>query len=414
MKKKAFIHPYIPNSVPEIRDAMLREVGLKSVYDVYNEIPERLRFKERLDIPEAIPSEYALKRHVENILARNGTCKEYLSFLGAGCWQHHVPAVVDEIINRSEFLTAYCGMNYSDLGKYQARFEFNSLMGELLDIDAVANPIYDWGDVAGRSIRMASRITGRNEVLVPKLICPDRLSEIRQLCQPEEMSNAIAVRSVDYNPENGLMDLEDLKKKISEKTAAIYFENPSYLGFIEEQGEAITDIAHKNGALSIAGVDPISLGVLEPPGSYGADIICGDLQPLGIHMFAGGGQSGFIAFRDEEVYVAECPLEIYSIMDTIKEGEYAFAEVRAERTSYGSRDKGKDWVGTASGLWTIASAVYLTLMGPQGMREIGELIVKNARYAQTRLSTLPGVAIKFSQPNFKEFLVDFSGSGRTV
>jgi glycine dehydrogenase subunit 1 len=228
------------------------------------------------------------------------------------------------------------------------------------------------------------------------------------------MSNAIAVRFVDYNPETGLMDLEDLKKKISEKTAAIYFENPSYLGFIEEQGEAITDIAHKHGALSIAGVDPISLGVLEPPGSYGADIICGDLQPLGIHMFAGGGQSGFIAFRDEEVYVAECPLEIYSIMDTIKEGEYAFAEVRAERTSYGSRDKGKDWVGTASGLWTIACAVYLSLMGPQGMREIGELIVKNARYAQMRLSTLPGAAIKFSQPNFKEFLVDFSGSGKTV
>jgi glycine dehydrogenase subunit 1 len=412
MKKKAFVHPYIPNSVPEIRDAMLKEVGLNSVYDVYSEIPERLRFKERLNIPEAIPSEYVLKRHAENILARNGTCKEYLSFLGAGCWQHHVPAVVDEIVNRSEFLTAYCGMNYSDLGKYQARFEFNSLMGELLDIDAVANPIYDWGDVAGRSIRMASRITGRNEVLVPKLVCPDRLSEISQLCQPEEMSNAIAVRFVDYDPETGLMDLEDLKKKISEKTAAIYFENPSYLGFIEEQGEAITDIAHNHGALSIAGVDPISLGVLEPPGSYGADIICGDLQPLGIHMFAGGGQSGFIAFRDEEVYVAECPLEVYSIMDTIKEGEYAFAEVRAERTSYGSRDKGKDWVGTASGLWTIACAVYLSLMGPQGMREIGELIVKNARYAQMRLSALPGVAVKFSQPNFKEFLVDFSGSGK--
>jgi glycine dehydrogenase subunit 1 len=414
MKKKAFIHPYIPNSVPEIRDAMLKEVGLQSEYDVYSEIPERLRFKDRLDIPEAIPSEYALKRHVEEILARNSTCKEYLNFLGAGCWQHHVPAVVDEIVNRSEFLTAYCGMNYSDLGKYQARFEFNSLMGELLDIDAVANPIYDWGDVAGRSIRMASRITGRNEVLVPTLICPDRLAEIRQLCQPEEMSNAIAVCSVDYDPKTGLMDLEDLENKISEKTAAIYFENPSYLGFIEEQGGAITGIAHEQGALSIAGVDPISLGVLEPPGSYGADIICGDLQPLGIHMFAGGGQSGFIAFRDEEVYVAECPLEIYSIMDTIAEGEYAFAEVRAERTSYGSRDKGKDWVGTASGLWTIACAVYLALMGPEGMREIGELIVKNATYAQLRLSTLPGVTTKFTQPTFKEFLVDFSDSGKTV
>ncbi|MCF8067955.1 MAG: aminomethyl-transferring glycine dehydrogenase subunit GcvPA [Desulfobacterales bacterium] len=414
MEKKTFIHPYIPNSVPEIKAAMLKEVGLKSVYDVYNEIPEQLRFKDKLDIPEAITSEYALKRHVEEILEKNVTCREYLNFLGAGCWQHYVPAVVDEIVNRSEFLTAYCGAGYSDIGKYQARFEFNSLMGELLDIDAVSNPIYDWGDAAGRAIRMASRITGRNEVLVPKIIDPDRLAEIRQLCQPEEMSNAIAVRLVDYDPETGLMDLNDLTKKISNKTAAVYFETPSYLGTIEDQGKEITDIAHKIGALSIAGVDPITLGVLTPPGSYGTDLIVGDLQSIGVHMLAGGGQSGFIAFRDEEVYIAECPLEIYSIMETVEEGELAFAEVRSDRTSYGSRDKGKDWVGTASGLWTIAGAVYLTLMGPEGMREIGEVIVKNAKYTQNRLSEMAGVSIKFSQPNFKEFMVDFSGTGKSV
>jgi glycine dehydrogenase subunit 1 len=210
------------------------------------------------------------------------------------------------------------------------------------------------------------------------------------------------------------MDLEDLKRKISDKTAAVYFENPSYLGFIEDQGAEITKIAHAAGAQSIAGVDPISLGILTPPGSYGADIICGDLQSLGIHMLAGGGQSGFIAFRDEEIYIAECPLEIYSIVDTVKEGEFAFAEVRSERTSYGLRDKGKDWVGTASGLWTIGAAVYLSLMGPAGMREIGEVILKKAAYARNLLLTLPGVKPVFSQTNFKEFLVDFSGTGKTV
>ncbi len=414
MENKDFVHPYIANSVAAIRDEMLKETGLKSVYDVYAEIPEKLRFKGRLDIPEAIPSEYLLKRHVEDILMKNVPCGEYLSFLGAGCWQHHVPEVVDEIVNRSEFLTAYCGANYSDLGKYQARFEFNSLMAELLDIDAVANPIYDWGDVAGRSIRMASRITGKNEALVPGTICPQRLAEIRPLCQPAEMNGAIAIRLVDYDPVTGLMDLEDLKRKVSDKTAAVYFENPSYLGFIEDQGAEITKIAHAAGAQSIAGVDPISLGILTPPGSYGADIICGDLQSLGIHMLAGGGQSGFIAFRDEEIYIAECPLEIYSIVDTVKEGEFAFAEVRSERTSYGLRDKGKDWVGTASGLWTIGAAVYLSLMGPAGMREIGEVILKKAAYTRNLLLTLPGVKPVFSQTNFKEFLVDFSGTGKTV
>ena len=414
MENNEFIHPYIPNSVGSVRDEMLKETGLKSVYDVYGEIPERLRFKGRLDVPEAIPSEYLLRRHVEEILGKNKTCGDYLNFLGAGCWQHYVPAVVDEVINRSEFLTAYCGANYSDVGKYQARFEFNSLMAELLDIDAVSNPIYDWGDVAGRSIRMASRITGRNEVLLPDTICPMRLSEIRQLCQPDDMSNAIAVKLVEHDPETGLLDLEDLKAKISEKTAAVYFESPSYLGFIEDQGEDITKIAHAAGAQSIAGVDPISLGILTPPGSYGADIICGDLQPLGMHMLAGGGQSGFIAFRDEEAYIAECPLEIYSIMDTVKEGEFGFAEVRSERTSYGLRDKGKDWVGTASGLWTIGAAVYLSLMGPAGMREIGEVIIRKAAYTQKLLSGLPGVKGVFTQPSFKEFLVDFNGTGKTV
>jgi glycine dehydrogenase subunit 1 len=287
-------------------------------------------------------------------------------------------------------------------------------MGELLDIDVVSNPIYDWGDAAGRAMRMASRITGRNEVLIPKIIDPDRLAEIRQLCQPEEMPGAIALRFIDYDSTTGLMDLADLKKKISDKTAAVYFENPSYFGCIEDQGREITQIAHENGCLSIAGVDPISLGLLLPPGSYGVDLIVGDLQSLGVHMFAGGGQSGFLAFRDEEIYISECPLEVYSIMDTIEDGEYGFAEVRAERTSYGSRDKGKDWVGTASGLWTIASAVYLSLMGPQGMKEIGELIVKNAKYAQNLLSSLPGVSIRFSQPSFKEFMVDFSGTGKTI
>jgi glycine dehydrogenase subunit 1 len=228
------------------------------------------------------------------------------------------------------------------------------------------------------------------------------------------MANAISVVLVEHDPVTGLLDLNDLKNKLSGATAAVYFEIPSYLGLIEDQGEDITCLAHKKGALSIGGVDPISLGVLRPPGSYGADLIVGDLQSLGVHMSVGGGQSGFIAFRDEEIYIAECPLEIYTIMDTVVEGEYAFAEVRAHRTSYGSRDKGKDWVGTASGLWTIASAVYLTLMGPAGMKEIGELIVKNSRYARNLISSLPGIRIQFSQPHFKEFLVNFSGTGQTV
>lgn len=413
MEKKSFVHPYIPNSVPEVREKMMEAIGITDIEELYCEIPEELRFRGRFDMPEAIRSECEVRQHVERILNKNTTCKEYLSFLGGGCWQHYVPAVVDEVVNRAEFVTAYCGGTYSDLGKFQARFEFYSMMGELLGVEAVSEPIYDWGAAAGFSIRMAARITGRNEVLIPEQISPDRLAEIKTFCQPESMKNAIKVVTVKYNDETGCLDIDDLKSKISDKTAGVYFEVPGYFGVIEDKCAEITAIAKANGSISIVGVDPVSLGLLTPPGEYGADIICGDLQPLGVHMLCGGGQSGFIGFRDEEAFAAECPLACYTIAPTAVEGQYGYTEMLPERTSYGTRDKGKDWVGTASGLWTIAAAVYMALMGPQGMREIGETLIQNANYAKKLIGEIPGVKIEFTT-SFKEFVVNFSGTGKSV
>lgn len=413
--KKPFVHPYIPNSVPATKQAMLREIGLDDVEEIYAEIPERLRFKGRLDIPEPILAERDLERHVKGLLDKNTSCEEFLNFCGAGCWQHYVPAVVDEVINRAEFLSAYCGGDYSDLGKYQARFEFNSQLGELLDLDGVANPIYDWGDVAGRSFRMASRITGRKRVLYPRTMSPMRLAEARTLCQPEIMPTHIKLEAVDYDPATGCIDLDDLRRKLGDDVAAVYFENPGYLGFIEANAAEIVQAAHAAGALAINGVDPITLGVLAPPGAIGADIACGDIQPLGMHMHAGGGCSGFIAFRDDDpIFAQECPLELYTLLETVVPGEYAIGEAIAERTSYGLRDQGKDWVGTASGLWTIAAAVYMTVMGPQGFKEVGETCIARSHYAADRLGQIPGVAIKLSPAFFKEFVVNFDGAGKTV
>lgn len=413
MKEQDFVHPYIPNSAPLVKAELMKEVGITDLEELYSEIPEHLRFRGRLDVPEAILSEYELRRLMEDLLNKNTTAKEYLNFLGAGCWQHHVPAVVDEVVNRSEFVTAYCGGTYSDHGKFQARFEFYSMLGEMLNVDAVSEPIYDWGTAAGFSLRMASRITGRNSVLIPKNISPERLAQIETLCQPESMKNHIQVVKVEFDPATGNMDLTDLEKKLNDQVAAVYLEVPGFFGTIEDQAVTITSMAKKVGAQSVVGVDPISLGVLKAPGDYGADIICGDLQSLGIHMYCGGGQSGFIAFRDEEVYVAECPLAIYTIAETAIEGQYAYAEVMPERTSYEARDKAKDWVATASGLWTIGSAVYMALMGPQGMREVGETILQNANFAKKRIGELPGVKVLFDT-TFKEFVVNFDGCGKTV
>ena len=411
MSEAAFTHPYIPNSAPGVREEMLREGGRDSVEDILVEIPGELRVQGLLDLPEPLISEYDLRRHVQGLLDRNVSSADCLSFLGGGCWPHFVPALCDEIVSRGEFLTAYSGSSYSDLGKHQARFEYNSLMAELLDYDVVVEPAYDWGSAAGFAARMASRLTGRRELLVPQNLGRERRSIIAELCEPEYMAGHIAVRDVACDAA-GHVDLADLRAKLSDATAAVYFENPGYLGQLEPRAAEICRLTRGAGAISIAGVDPISLGIVAPPGAYGADIAVGDLQPLGIHMAAGTGLSGFMAFRDEEAYVRECPFAIYTILETTVPGEHTFAELLSGRTSYGLRDKAPDFVGTQTGLWAICAAVYLASMGPQGMREVGETIVRRARYAARRLAALPGVTLPLGEGFFKEFPIRFAG--RTV
>ena len=393
---------------------MLKSIGARNIEQLYQEIPDKLKLKTLLNLPPPFLAEMDLKKHVESILARNKTCSEYLNFLGAGCWQHYVPAVCDEITQRSEFLTAYVGDTYSDLGKFQVWFEFASQMGELVNMDVVAVPLYSWGVAAGMAIRMAARITGRNEVLLPQTICPERLSSIRTLCQPESMNSHIAIKKISYDLQTGFINIDDVKTKISSQTAAVYVEIPSYLGFIEQNGSEIAKIAHESGALFIVGVDPISLGVLAPPADYGADIVVGTAQTLGVHMNCGGGTIGFIASRDEERFVAEYPTFLVSITETEVDGEYGFGQCSFERTSYIARDKGKDWIGTAAGLWTVAATVYMALMGPHGFKEIGNLIIQRSQYAMRLLSEIEGIKIPFSSANFKEFVVNFDNTGKTV
>jgi glycine dehydrogenase subunit 1 len=392
----------------------LKEIGINNVEEIYKEIPEALRLKRKLNLPDPFLSEHELKRHAKGILSKNKTCDEYLSFLGGGCWQHYVPAVCDEILSRSEFLTAYGGGTYAAFGKMQAQFEFQSLMGELLGMDVVSEGSYSWGAVAGNAIRMASRITGRGEVLIPKTVGPERLATIQTFCKSVPENRGIQIKLIDYDSETGLMMLEDLKKKISSETAAVYFENPTFIGSIESKGDEISEIAHGEGAETIVGVDPISLGILVPPSEYGADIVVGNAQPLGVHMNYGGGLFGFIASRDEEKYVAEYPSWLISITETIKKGEYGFGLTKFDRTSYVGRDKGKDFLGTGAGLWTIAGAIYISLMGPKGFQEIGETIIQRSHYAIDALSKLDGVKVLFPENAFKEFVVNFDGVGKSV
>ncbi|MWG33402.1 aminomethyl-transferring glycine dehydrogenase subunit GcvPA [Halomarina oriensis] len=400
-------HPHMPNATEEATSAMLSAVGASDVEELYEQIPERLRFRGELGLPEPM-TEIELQQHVGGLLERNETCESNLNFKGAGCWQHYVPPVCDEIIERREFLTSEWGSPESDKGRNQAWFEFCSQLGELLELDAVGLPVYSWGNAAGFAMRMAHRLTGRTEVLVPESISPERQSVMENYSRLSSGERRLTIETVAFDPETGELDLDDLRERCSSSTAAVYYESPSYLGTIESGAETIADVAHEAGAECIAGVDPITLGVLDSPATHGADIVVGTTQPLGIHM-NGGACSGFIASRDEEEYVVEYPTLLLSVTNTATEGElgYAFMPEQLHRSSYGLREDGNDYTGTSVYLWTIANAVYMSLLGKHGFRELGELVVERSHYAAQRLSAIDGVEVRLSPSFFKEFVVDF-------
>lgn len=413
MNEEKIVYPYIPNSVSEIKKQMLDEVGASDIMDLYEEIPEHLRFKGKMNLPEPILDEYSIRRHVEGLLNKSKNCSEYLNFLGAGCAQHYVPAVCDEINGRGEFLTAYSAVFWGDHGKWQAWFEYQSLMGELLDMDHLSIPTYDGPQAAASSLRMAFRITGRNEVIIPGTMNPETLLTTKNYLNGV-VKPLIEIKMVGFDPATGLLDLDDLKSKISSNTAAVFIENPSYLGFIETQVEDIGKIARKNGAEFIVYADPISLGVIAPPVQYGATIACGDCHPLGIHMQAGGGQAGFIASVDDMDHASQFKDFVVSLTSTVNEGEYGFGVVLPMNLSYFSREEAKEYTGTSAGLWAITTAVYLSLMGPKGMQEVGQTIMQKAQYAAKRISGINGINVKFNSPFFKEFVLNFDKTGRSV
>jgi glycine dehydrogenase subunit 1 len=400
------VHPYIPNSAPNIKEAMLREVGAASADELYAAIPERLRLRRDLDLEPALRSEAELRRHFEALLERNRSCKETLSFLGGGCWQHHVPAVVDEVVNRGEFLTAYYGESYTDHGKLQALFEYASLVGELVELEAVSQPTYDWASAAATALCMCGRVAGRRRVLVPASTSPERLAVMRGYCAPW-----VDLELVPFDAATGLLDVAALEAALGDDVACVYIETPGYLGVIETGAARIASLAHDAGAFVCVGVDPVSLGVLEAPPRYGADVVCGELQPLGVHMHYGGGLAGFVATPDEERWVAEFPTFLVGMTPTAVEGEYGFGEVAWERMSYVQRGESKEYAGTTQNLWAIAAAVYLSLLGPGGLEDLGRGCMQRARYAAARLARVPGVeAPALSGPVFKEVVVHYEGT----
>jgi glycine dehydrogenase subunit 1 len=405
-------HPYIPNSVPKIKEEMMREIGITRIDQLFRDIPEECLLKKKLNLPEHGLSEFEVRKHVENLLSNNKTCNNMPVFLGAGCWPHYVPAVVEEIAHRSEFLTSYTPYQPEiSQGMLQALFEYQSMICELTSMMVANCSVYDWATALGEAARIAARVKGKNEILIPDIIHPERASTLKVYTDPA----GIKVKKVSHQEETGQLDLNDLKDKISEKTAAVYVENPSYLGFLQTEVEEIGKHAHAKNALFIAGVDPTSLGIIKPPGEYGADIVIGEAQPLGNPMNFGGPLLGLMACRDDMTLIRQMPGRIIGLTTTQDNSRQAFCMTMQTREQHIRREKATSNICTNEALCAVASAVYMALLGPEGFRELGESIIYKANYAMNLLSKIPKIKTPvFNAPHFKEFTVNFDGADLTV
>jgi glycine dehydrogenase subunit 1 len=397
-------HPYIPNSEPEVKE-MTSKIGVKSVDELYKDVPRRYILTRRLNLPKAL-SECELKRHLSGLLSKNKTFQDLPIYLGAGCWPHYVPAVVENIVQRTELLTSYTPYQPEiSQGMLQTLFEYQSMICELTNMDVANGSLYDWASSLGEAARLALRVTGRRELLVPRIIHPERLATLETYIGPV---GAFA-RKVEYKRTTGELDLEDLKSKISETTAAVYVENPSYLGCIETAGAEIAETAHDVGALLVVGVDPISLGILKPPGDYGADVVVGEGQPLGNHMNFGGPLLGIFAVRGDMRLIRQVPGRIIGLTTTHDQNRRGFCMALQTREQHIRRQKATSNVCTNEALCAVASAVYLALLGPNGLKELCETIMYKSHYAMKRLAEIDGVtAPVFRAPHFKEFTVGFA------
>ncbi len=396
-------HPYIPNSAPEVRAEMLRVVGALTTDDLYAAVPKELRFNQRLKMEEGIVEEGRLLRRVSGILSKNTAATEMLSFLGAGCYQHEIPAVCDEINRRGEFVTSYAGDTYGDHGRLQALWEFQDLMAELVELDVVTTPVYDWSTAAAVALRSCVMLTGRRRVLVPSALLLDR-----RLVLADYLSHDVQVVEIPFDERTGLLNLEALRAALSDTVAAVYIEYPNALGVVDYQAPEVVELAHRYGALAVVGADPTGLGVLAAPGSFGADFAVGDLQPLGMHMSYGGGLSGYLAFHNDPAVIETCPAFIFGKTDTLEPGQNGFGYLKFDRTHYVKRGEGSQNGGTTTALWAITAAAYLGLLGPAGLRELGAGLMQRSRYAAELIGEIPGITgPRFSGPILKEFVITY-------
>jgi len=376
---------YIPNNSEE---EMLKEINFTKE-KLFSDIPKDLRSDLNLWDEK---SEMEVKRELKNILDKN---KVMLNFLGAGVYNHYVPSVVKEIVRRSEFYSCYTPYQPEvSQGMLQALFEYQSLMAELLDMDVVNSSMYDWATSLSEAALMCYRVKKKPKFIISKNIHPERREVLKTYTE-----GILEIVEIGYN-EKGV-DLGDLKKNI-DNSCGVYIENPTFLGYFEQNLEEIGEIVHKNDALLVAGVDPISLGIIKSPGEY-ADIAIG--ESVGYPVSFGGPLLGIFGVRNDMNLIRKMPGRLIGITGD-SEGNSGFVMTLQTREQHIRRKKATSNICSNEALCAVASAVYLSFLGKKGLKELAELCMKNSNYTMKRINEIKGFkAPLFTSLHFKEFTV---------
>ena len=387
---------YIPNT-DEDRAAMLEAIGVSDFRELLQPIPENLRLKNPLPLPEG-KSEWEVRRHMLTRAQKNQDMTEFASFLGAGIYDHFIPAAVRALTARSEIYTAYTPYQPEvSQGTLQIIYEFQSMICELFGMDAANASLYDGASALAEAVLLAGSHTRRPKILWPISVHP----HYRQVT--EAIGKPMGIETDILAIKDGKLDERDLVDKLDSETAAVVFQYPNFFGIIEEL-KPLIEATHQQGTLAIVVVDPVAMGVLESPGALGADIVVGEGQGLGIDAAYGGPGLGLFAAKSP--FTRKIPGRIAGVTKD-RHGKRGFTLTLQTREQHIRREKATSNICTNQALCAAMATIHLSLIGANGLREIAETCLAKAHYLARELANIPGVEIAFTSPFFKEFAVRF-------
>jgi glycine dehydrogenase subunit 1 len=377
------------------RQAMLEAIGVASIDDLFAAVPEGLRLGRPLDLPDGKP-EQEVYGYLRDLAARNVSAEDEVSFLGAGMYDHYVPALVDSITSRSEFLTPYTPYQPEvSQGGLQVMFEYQTMISELTGLPVSNASVYEGPSALAAAAYLAKLANGRKRFVVSRGVHPHS----RETLVTTSAGWGTTVDEVGLT--GGLTDLDALRAAIDEDVSAVFLAQPNFLGAVEDL-EALATAAKAHGALLIVQVDPMTLGVLRPPGEFGVDVAVGEGQPLGNRLDYGGPSFGF--FAASEAYLRRMPGRIAG--ETVDaDGRRGFVLTLQTREQHIRREKATSNICTAQALNALAGTVYLSWLGRQGYADLGELLLRRTHYARQALSAVDGVELLHDAPVVREFAV---------